>query len=215
MPPRLTTEPAVLLISTLAPFLQTLLLALTNLSPEVQAAWNALTVTVAGAVTAWVVARERLLPALLGAAQAVIALLAVHGFGLSAEQATGLSATLAVLVGQFVRTQVTAIEPLRRPDISAAEPTVAIEPLRTLSSDVPPVHVPPLNTSVTSSSPVTWATAPEPAPEPAERTTVIPSVEPTPEPAPAPAPEPESSGPVTVDELLRKYRPQPIGWPER
>ena len=200
MAPRLTEEPAVLLISLAAPFVQTLLLAFTNLSPEVQAAWNALAVAMAGGVTAWVVARERLLPALLGAAQAVVALLAVHGWGLSAEQATGLTAAVALFVGQFVRTQVTAIEPLRiqRPDVSPPllaplEPTPTADPLW---PDPGPVE------GGLSAEQTTWIppVAPEvPTPEPAATTQAILPVEPLPEP-------PER---VTVDELLRKYRPQP------
>lgn len=106
----LTGEPAVLLTSLIAPAAQAIILAFTSLSPERQAGWNAVAVAVAGAATALAVSRDRLLPALLGAAQAVLALLAVYGWGLSAEQATGVSATLAVLIGQYVRTQV-AVKP--------------------------------------------------------------------------------------------------------
>lgn len=124
-------EPALALTAFAAPFASLVLLYFTDLSPEVQAAYNAAFVAVAGAVTAWLVAREKLAASLVGAAQAIVALLAVHGAGLTAEQATAVSGLLALAAGAFVRTQVTVSEPV--PDMvptrgPAREP--AREPVR-------------------------------------------------------------------------------------
>lgn len=99
-------EPALALTTFLAPFASLVLLHFTSLSPEVQAAWNATFVAVAGAGTAYLVAREKLAASLVGAGQAIVALLAVHGAGLDAEQATALSGFVALLAGAYVRTQV-------------------------------------------------------------------------------------------------------------
>lgn len=100
-------EPALALTTFLAPFASLVLLYFTDLSPEAQAAWNATFVAVAGAGTAYLVAREKLAASLVGAGQAIVALLAVHGAGLNAEQATAVSGLLALAAGAFVRTQVT------------------------------------------------------------------------------------------------------------
>jgi hypothetical protein len=104
-------EPALALTTFLAPFASLLLLHFTSLSPEAQAAWNATFVAVAGAGTAYLVAREKLAASLVGAGQAIVALLAVHGAGLDAEQATAVSGLLALAAGAYVRTQVTLDEP--------------------------------------------------------------------------------------------------------
>lgn len=101
-------EPALTATSLLAPLAGMLLLFATDMSPEAQAAWNAVAVTVAGLITAVIATREKLAPAILGLAQAVISLLTVYGFGMSAEQSTGVMAFLALLVGAYVRTQVSA-----------------------------------------------------------------------------------------------------------
>lgn len=120
-------EPALALTAFAAPFASLILLYFTDLPPEAQAAYNAVFVAVAGAVTAWLVAREKLAASLVGAAQAIVALLAVHGAGLTAEQATAVSGLLALAAGAFVRTQVTVSEPM--PDmVPVREP--AREPVR-------------------------------------------------------------------------------------
>lgn len=105
-------EPALALTAFAAPFASLILLYFTDLSPEAQAAYNAAFVAVAGAVTAWLVAREKLAASLVGAGQAIVALLAAHGAGLTAEQATAVSGLLALAAGAFVRTQVTVSEPM-------------------------------------------------------------------------------------------------------
>lgn len=105
---KLTREAALLPTSLLAPFVGTLLLFFASLSPEAQAAWNAAATAVAGFITAALVVHDRLAPAILGLAQAVVNILAVYGFGLTAAQSTGVMAFLALVVGAYVRTQVTA-----------------------------------------------------------------------------------------------------------
>lgn len=101
-------EPALLATSLLAPAVGTLLLFLTDLPAGAQAGWNAAAVAIAGLITAVVAQRDRLAPAILGFAQAILALLTVYGLGMTAEQATGVMAFLALVVGAFVRTQVAA-----------------------------------------------------------------------------------------------------------
>lgn len=101
-------EPAITATSLLAPLVGMIVLLVAGLSAEQQAVWNAVAVAVAGLITAAIVIRERLAPAIMGLAQAVLALLAVYGFGLSAEQSTGVMAFVAVAVGAYVRTQVSA-----------------------------------------------------------------------------------------------------------
>jgi nicotinamide riboside transporter PnuC len=105
---RFSREAALIPTSLLAPFVGMLLLFFAGLSPEAQAAWNAVAVTVAGLISAVLVVRERLVPAILGLAQAVISLLSVYGWGMTAEQSTALMGFLALAVGAYVRTQVQA-----------------------------------------------------------------------------------------------------------
>lgn len=105
---RFGREPALTATSLLAPLVGTLLLFLTNMTAESQAAWNAAAVAVAGLITAAIAVRDRLAPAILGLAQAVISLLTVYGLGLTAEQSTGVMGLLALVVGAYLRTQISA-----------------------------------------------------------------------------------------------------------
>ena len=101
-------EPALIVVSLLPPLVSTLLLFTADLSAEAQAAWNALALALSGLVTAALVARDRLAPAVLGFAQAVLAMLTVWGLALTAAQSTGVMGFVTVAVGMYVRTQVTA-----------------------------------------------------------------------------------------------------------
>lgn len=107
-PVNLRHEPALAAISLLAPAVGTLLLFFADLDPASQAAWNGAALAVAGLITALVVDREKLAPAILGFAGALLSLLTVFGFGMSAEQSTGVMAFLSLAVGAYVRTQVVA-----------------------------------------------------------------------------------------------------------
>lgn len=101
-------EPALALMSVLAPAVQTALLLWAHLTDEQQAAANAAAVAFAGLGVAAIAARDRLAPTLLGFGQAVIALATVFGWHLDAVQSTAVSSLLALVVGVVVRAQVTA-----------------------------------------------------------------------------------------------------------
>jgi nicotinamide riboside transporter PnuC len=101
-------EPALTATTLLAPLVGLILLFIADMTPAEQASWNGVAVTVAGLITAVIVARDKLAPAILGLAQAVIGLLTVYGLGMSAEQTTATMGFLALLVGAYVRTQVHA-----------------------------------------------------------------------------------------------------------
>lgn len=101
-------EPALTATTLLAPAVGLALLFLTDLPAGAQAGWNALAVAVAGLITAAIAVREKLAPAILGFAQGVLALMTVYGFGMSAEQSTGVMAFLSLVVGIYVRSVVTA-----------------------------------------------------------------------------------------------------------
>ena len=112
-PPRRATwspgrEPALILLGLLAPAVQTFLLVFLNLDPTTQAVWNAAAIAVAGLGTAWLVAREKLAASIIGVGGAVLSLLVHYGWDLSTEQQTALAAFLALAVGAYTRTQVTA-----------------------------------------------------------------------------------------------------------
>jgi hypothetical protein len=101
-------EPALTAVTLLAPAVGLFLLLFATFDAETQAAWNAAAVAVAGFITAAIAAREKLAPAILGLTQAVLALLTVYGFGLTAEQATGVTAFVALVVGTYLRERIVA-----------------------------------------------------------------------------------------------------------
>ncbi len=173
-------EPALALIAFAAPLVQLILVSLTDLTPEAQAAANAAIVAVAGAVTAWLVDEEKLVASLAGAVQAVAALLAVHAAGLDAEQATALSGALALAVGAFVRTQVTANTPA---------PAVRSGQWPDEYSDEPPWTPRPAE--------MAYRPEPDPEPEPLAETGVMDIAE------PGIASPPQ---PLTVDRLTARLR---------
>jgi hypothetical protein len=76
-----------------------------------QGVLNAAAVAVAGIVTAAMVARDHLPPAILGALQAVLAVGLAFGLDLSPERQTVIMTLAAAVVAMFVRTQVTAPVP--------------------------------------------------------------------------------------------------------
>lgn len=104
----LLREPVLMFTPLLAPLVGTVLLFVTDLDAADQAAWNAAAVAVAGLISAALVARDKLAPAILGLAQALVQLLSVWGLGLTAEQATGVLGFVALAVGMYLRTQVDA-----------------------------------------------------------------------------------------------------------
>lgn len=79
-----------------------------DFSAEQQGAVNAVAFAVLGLVGAWKVQREKLVPALLGFAQAGVALFLAFGVDFAADHQSTVLAVLTVIVGAFTRTQVTA-----------------------------------------------------------------------------------------------------------
>ena len=84
-----------------------------NLTVEQQGGLNAVFVAVAGLVTAVSVAQEKLVPAILGFAQAGIALGLAFGWNLTPEAQSILMGLISTGVAMFVRTQVVAPSVLR------------------------------------------------------------------------------------------------------
>lgn len=105
---RIAREPVLMVATLLAPLVATILLFVTDMSGEAQAGWNALALAVGGIVTAAVVARDRLAPAIMGFVQALATLLPAYGWDLTAEQVTSVTGFVALVVGMWLRTQVTA-----------------------------------------------------------------------------------------------------------
>lgn len=113
----LKREPALFYISLLAPVVQALAAFLFVDDPAMQGVINAAAVAVAGAITAFLVRADNLLPALTGAAQAVIALLVAFGLDWSAEQQAALMVPIGIVAGYIVRDRVTA--PVPAPSVNA------------------------------------------------------------------------------------------------
>jgi hypothetical protein len=107
----LRREPAIFWVSLVAPTVQAIAAFVFAADPDTQAIINTAAVAIAGAITAWIVRADNLLPALTGAAQAIIAL--VVGFGLdwtSAQQAQ-LMIPIGIIAGYIVRDRVVAPVP--------------------------------------------------------------------------------------------------------
>lgn len=79
-----------------------------DLSGDQQAVLNAAATAVAGVVVAFIVVRDRQVPALLGLAQALLALGVGFGFNLSAESQAIIMSAVGGVLALFTRTQVVA-----------------------------------------------------------------------------------------------------------
>lgn len=104
-------EPALLWVGLIAPVVQAVAAFAIVTNPAVQGAVNAVAVALAGAITAWIVRDEHLLPALTGLAQAVIALVLAFGVHWTAEQQASLMAAIGVVAAYLIRDRVTAPVP--------------------------------------------------------------------------------------------------------
>lgn len=100
-------DPAVIL-GFVSAFLQMLIAYGVHLSDGQTAAINAIAAAVLGLLTAVIVARDRLIPAILGIGQAGFTLALVFGANLSQRQVATTMAVAAVALALFARTQVTA-----------------------------------------------------------------------------------------------------------
>jgi hypothetical protein len=79
-----------------------------ELSPDQQAWLNAAATGIASLIVALIVKKEGQVPAILGAAQAIIALAVGFGLNLSAEQQAVIMSMIGAVAAMFVRTQVEA-----------------------------------------------------------------------------------------------------------
>lgn len=107
----LSREPALLWIGLVAPVVQALAAFVFAANPEVQGAINAAAVAIAGAITAFLVKADNLVPAITGALQAVIALVLAFGVDWSSEQQASLMVALGAVAAFLVRDRVTAPTP--------------------------------------------------------------------------------------------------------
>jgi hypothetical protein len=110
-------EPALLFISLLAPIVQALSAFVFSADAEMQGIVNAAAVAVAGAITAFLVKADNLLPMLTGAAQAVIALVVAFGADWDASQQAALMVPIGIIAGYIVRDRVVA--PVPAPSVHA------------------------------------------------------------------------------------------------
>lgn len=101
-------------VSLLAPGVQ-LLVAFFVHDAGIQTTTNVVVAALAGVISAALLQSERLVPALLGFAQAVLALFLSLGWALSAEQQGAVMAFVGVAVAAYVRTQVFAKVPAELP----------------------------------------------------------------------------------------------------
>ena len=81
------------------------------LSDETQSLINAALAAAFGLATAVAVAKEKVLPAIVGLAQALLALAVGFGWDLTGDQQSVLMAFVSIAASMFVRTQVTAPVP--------------------------------------------------------------------------------------------------------
>jgi hypothetical protein len=103
-------EPALTLIAVVGPAVALLVSYFgDSLGADVQTAINAVAVAAAGILTAvFVHGGDKLAPALLGLAQAVVTLGLAAGWDMTPEQQAGFLTVAGILIGAFVRTQVDA-----------------------------------------------------------------------------------------------------------
>ncbi len=82
-----------------------------HVTTEQQGVINALVVAIGGLITALMVSSDQLAPAILGVAQAAIALALAFHLNLDPTVQAAVMSVLTTLIGMFVRTQVTAPVP--------------------------------------------------------------------------------------------------------
>ena len=107
----LNREPAVLWIGLIAPVVSALAAFVLEADPTRQGIVNTAAVAVAGAITAWLVRSDRLLPALTGAIQALIALVVAFGAGWTSAQQAAVMVPLGMIAAIVVRDRVVAPVP--------------------------------------------------------------------------------------------------------
>lgn len=105
-------EPALLWISFIAPGVALLAAFVFKASPDLQGVINAAAVAIAAGVTAYLVHAEDAVAIITGAAQAVLAVVLAFGVHMDSAQQASIMAFVGLVVGAWVRTQVTAPVPV-------------------------------------------------------------------------------------------------------
>lgn len=113
----LRREPALLWIGAVPPIVAALVAFVFSGDPTVQGIANAAAVAVVGAITAFLVKSDNLLPAISGAIQAVIALIVAFGAHWDVTQQALLVTAMSVVAAIVVRDRVTA--PVPAPTVNA------------------------------------------------------------------------------------------------
>lgn len=103
-------EPALLAIAIIAPAVQLAVAFLVN-DAGLQGLVNAAAAALAGVLVAFVVRGDKLVPAIVGFAQAMLAIALYLGWAPDAELQAGLMSFVAVLAAAWVRSQVDAPVP--------------------------------------------------------------------------------------------------------
>lgn len=104
----LSREPALILMGVVGPAVALVVSFVDGMSPALQTGVNAVAVAAAGVATAVIVKGDKLAPALLGLAQALVTLALGAGWNLTPDQQAGWITVVGIVVAAFVRTQVTA-----------------------------------------------------------------------------------------------------------
>lgn len=112
VPVSLKREPAMLWLALFAPIVQALAAFVFGADPVMQGIVNTAAVAVAGAATAFMVKSDNLLPALTGAAQAIVALVVAFGAHWTSEQQAALLIPIGIVAAYVVRDRVTAPVPV-------------------------------------------------------------------------------------------------------
>lgn len=110
-------EPAALYIGLIAPVVACLAAFVFAAQPETQTVVNAAALAVAGAVTAFVVKSDNLLPAITGAVTALVSVAVALGAQLDSAQQAALTVALGAIAAVVVRDRVTA--PVPAPVVNA------------------------------------------------------------------------------------------------
>ena len=119
---RLARDPA-LLLTLVASVVRLLAAFKLDFTVEEQSLWNAAAAALAGAAVAVWVKREKQVPAILGALNAVLALAVGYGLHWSPEQQTLIVSAVGAVLAFYTRTQVVAPVPAPAPAVQNAPTT--------------------------------------------------------------------------------------------
>lgn len=115
-------EPALAIIGVLGPLAALVVSVIPGITPGWQTVIESVVYAAAGALTAAMVASDKLAPALMGLATALINLAVAAGAHLDDSQQTAIMTAVSLLVAAFIRTQVDA--PLPKITPTPSDPTV-------------------------------------------------------------------------------------------